>query len=284
VTRAGLETAVRDALGTTVRSLRPLGGGCISEVQRVELGDGRTIVAKLGDPGGGLTLEATMLESLRATGWPVPAVLHAEQELLLLEHVDNDGRSGATGEYHAADLLARLHAAAQPDFGFEHDTVIAGLPQHNPPSDAWIPFFAEHRLLAMAARAHEAGRLPAEVRDRIEVLAGRLDRWLLEPAAPSLIHGDLWGGNVLFHRGRVAAFVDPACYRAHAEVELAFTTLFHTFGERFFDRYREQRPIPPGFFEVRRDLYNLYPLLVHVRLFGGGYVGSVQAILDRFVP
>ena len=76
--------------------------------------------------------------------------------------------------------------------------------------------------------------------------------------------------------------IDPACYRAHAEIELAFTTLFSTFGDRFFARYREERPIAPGFFEARRDLYNLYPLLVHVRLFGGHYRQAVRSTLRRF--
>jgi len=118
---------------------------------------------------------------------------------------------------------------------------------------------------------------------RIEKLAGKLERWLDEPEQPSLIHGDCWGGNILCRDGKVAAFVDPALYYADAEIELAFGTLFGTFGDSFFHRYRERRPLRPGFFEARRDLYNLYPLLVHVRLFGGGYLDGVERILDRFV-
>jgi fructosamine-3-kinase len=118
--------------------------------------------------------------------------------------------------------------------------------------------------------------------NRLETLAGRLDRWIAEPAHPSLLHGDLWTGNILVNRGRVVGFIDPALYYGDAEIELAFGTLFGTFGRPFFERYGELRPLNPGFFEERRDLYNLYPLLVHVRLFGGSYVGSVEATLDRF--
>ena len=114
----------------------------------------------------------------------------------------------------------------------------------------------------MARLAMEAGRLPASDMTRIETLAGRLDRWIDQPAAPSLIHGDMWTGNLLARGGRVAGFVDPAIYYADPEIELAFSTLFGTFGEPFFARYGEHRPIRPGFFEARRDLYNLYPLLV----------------------
>ncbi len=121
---------------------------------------------------------------------------------------------------------------------------------------------------------------------RIEWLAARLERWIEEPAQPSLIHGDMWGGNVLCRTTatgqRISGFVDPAIYYADAEIELAVATLFNTFGDAFFVRYTERRPLRPSFFEERRDLYNLYPLLVHVRLFGGGYVGAVGRIPDRF--
>jgi fructosamine-3-kinase len=117
---------------------------------------------------------------------------------------------------------------------------------------------------------------------RLERFCGRLERYIDAPAAPSLVHGDLWGGNILVKAGRIAAFLDPAIYYADAEIELAFTTLFGTFGEAFFERYRERRAIAPGFFEARRDIYNLYPLLVHTRLFGGHYAASVDGILRRY--
>ena len=117
----------------------------------------------------------------------------------------------------------------------------------------------------------------------LERLCGRLPDLIGEAAPPSLIHGDVWGGNVLVRGGRIAAFVDPAIHYADAEVELAFSTLFGTFGEPFFRRYGELRPLRPGFFEARRDLYNLYPLLVHTALFGVQYARSVGRIADRFV-
>jgi fructosamine-3-kinase len=97
-----------------------------------------------------------------------------------------------------------------------------------------------------------------------------------------LIHGDVWTTNVLASGEEITAFLDPAIYFAHSEIELAFTKLFGTFGRSFFDHYHQLRPIEAGFFEERCDLYNLYPLLVHVRLFGGTYVASVERILKRF--
>ena len=106
---------------------------------------------------------------------------------------------------------------------------------------------------------------------------------VLHMPLPSLIHGDLWTGNVLCHDSRIAGLVDPAIYHADAEIELAFATLFGTFGDAFFARYTEHRPLAPGFFEARRDLYNLYPLLVHTALFGGSYARSVDRTVRRFV-
>jgi fructosamine-3-kinase len=117
---------------------------------------------------------------------------------------------------------------------------------------------------------------------RIETLAGKLERWLFEPSAPSLLHGDIWSGNVLVRGDRIVGLIDPAVYYGHAEMELAFITLFNTFGDTFFRRYHELRPIEDGFFGERRDLYNLYPLLVHVRIFGGGYVQAVDRTLRRY--
>ena len=134
----------------------------------------------------------------------------------------------------------------------------------------------------MAKVALDAKQLPNNLYGRIERFAETLDDLLIEPEEPSLIHGDMWGGNVLSRAGKIAAFVDPAIYYAHSEIELAFITLFGTFGQSFFDVYKELRPIETDFFEVRRDIYNLYPLLVHVRLFGSGYINQVDSILRRF--
>jgi fructosamine-3-kinase len=134
----------------------------------------------------------------------------------------------------------------------------------------------------MADEASNARRLPARTRSRIDALAGRLERWIDDDAKPSLIHGDLWGGNILSRDSRITGLIDPALYFADPEIELAFMTLFRSVGERFFRSYGERHKLRPGFFEARRDLYNLYPLLVHVRLFGGSYVAQVERTLDRF--
>lgn len=270
--------------GARVKSRTPLSGGCVGQVYRLGLATGASIVAKVGAPGGGLAIEGYMLTTLAARSrLPVPAVIYADDHLLLMSHVEAGDALGPAAQTHAAELLAELHALSAERYGLERDTVIGGLRQPNPWTARWLDFFRDQRLLYMARQALDAGKLPARLMGMVERFAGRLEGLIEEPEAPSLIHGDLWGGNILCRKGRIAAFVDPAIYYADAEIELAFSTLFSTFGEPFFRRYRELRPIRPGFFEARRDLYNLYPLLVHVRLFGGGYVASVETILRRFV-
>jgi fructosamine-3-kinase len=261
-----------------------LSGGCIADARRLDMPDGRTLVAKRARGASrGLVLEGWMLSYLADhSALPVPAVHYCDDDLLVMDWLPGGDALDGRAQRHAADLVAALHDVAGPHFGFERDTVIGSLPQPNPTSDSWVAFFREHRLRAMARTAHGAGRLPAEIRARVETFADHVGDFIAEPNRPGLIHGDLWGGNILAQDGRITGFIDPALYWADPEIELAFGTLFGTFGRAFFDRYGERRALRPGFFEERRDIYNLYPLLVHARLFGGSYVGGVSRILGQF--
>jgi fructosamine-3-kinase len=261
-----------------------MGGGCIGEVYRVELEDGTPLVAKLDREGAShLEREAYMLRYLRAeSDLPVPEVYHASKMLLLMEFVEGGSRFTEGAERHAAELLGALHGITADAYGHERDTLVGSLHQPNPWTQSWIAFFRDQRLLYLARVAHEAGRLPTEDLGRVEQLAEQLDGYLEEPVRPSLIHGDVWSANVLAKGDRITAFLDPAIYHADPEIELSFISLFNSFGEPFFERYREIQSMRDGFFERRRDLYNLYPLLVHVYFFGGGYVDSVRSTLRRF--
>lgn len=279
-----LLTTIETALGVRPEGLSALSGGCIGDVYRVHLPGGGSLVAKTADgQGARLGLEGYMLRYLAEhSRLPVPAVRYSSDTLLVMDFIAGDSFLNDAAQAHAADLVADLHSIRGQSFGLERDTLIGGLPQPNPPTARWLDFFRDHRLLYMGQEARRAGALPAGLFARLERLCGRLERWLAEPEYPSLIHGDLWTTNILAMDGRITGFLDPAIYYAHPEIELAFSTLFNTFGAAFFRRYQEHRPLAPGFFEERRDLYNLYPLLVHVRLFGGGYVASVDRILRRF--
>ncbi|MBB4659905.1 fructosamine kinase family protein [Parvularcula dongshanensis] len=273
-------------LDTDVTKVHPLGVGSSGSgavLTRVTLADGQDVVAKSAEAEfSGLTLEAWMLETLASHGLPVPAVHHAEDRLLVMDYVPSNGGLDTKAQENAADAVAALHDVTGECFGLDRDTVIGPLPQPNPQAEDWRVFFAEHRLRRFARKARDEGRLSAKTAASIDRVADRVDKLIPAGSVPSLIHGDLWGGNVMVGADGRCRFIDPAIYYADAEVELAYSTLSGTFGDAFFGRYREHRPIAPGFFEERRDLYNLYPLLVHTRLFGGHYAQSVERIAARF--
>jgi fructosamine-3-kinase len=278
-----LAQTLEEIVGCPVLRLSPLSGGCISDVVCVDFENGEKLVAKTGDQESGLALEGFMLRYLKENNaLPVPDVVYAEDGLLLISYIETSGRIDNNVQRHGGELLSALHGITSDRFGFETNTLIGGLDQPNSWSESWVDFFRDHRLMYMAREAHDAGRLPKKTLARIEALSARLARWLPEKSVPSLLHGDMWTGNVLCHNGYIAGFVDPAIYFGDAEIELAFSTLFGTFSKPFFERYQELRPIENGFFEERLELYNLYPLLVHVRLFGGSYVSSVEQTLKRF--
>lgn len=279
-----LRTEIETAVGQPPVDISPLDGGCIGQVYRVRLADGETVVVKFDDGASPkLAVEGGMLRYLRQhSTLPVPTVHYCADHLLIMEFLPGDSRFTAKAQAHAAELLAALHEVTVPLYGFDQETLIGGLVQPNPWMNSWLDFFREQRLMYMAVEGAALGVLPVAYVGRLENFCTHLDKWLAEPERPSLLHGDVWTTNVLAAGDRITGFIDPAIYYGHPEIELAFTTLFGTFGEPFFKRYQEIRPLPPGFFETRRDIYNLYPLLVHVNLFGGGYVRSVDKTLRRF--
>jgi len=256
----------------------------LAEVLRADLADGRSVVVKAGRDSDRLDIEGRSLRTLGEDGGlPVPRLYLIDPDLLVMEHLPNAGGLDAAAQRDAAGLIAALHAKPGDGYGYGEDTRIGPLHQPNPPADKWVPFYRDHRLLFMGRVAMERGGLSAAGYAALERLAGRLESLIGEPEHPSLLHGDLWTGNVLASGGRITGFIDPAIYHGDAEMDLAFSTLFGTFGDAFFNAYREIRPFDyAGFLDVRRDLYNLYPLLVHTALFGGGYANSVARIVQRF--
>lgn len=253
-----------------------LSGGQVGTVTRVALADGRTIVTKTGETA--LDREGAMLTSFaERTQFPVPAVYYAGLDLLLIEYIEGNTAHSRSVAKDAADRLAALHDVSGPAFGFEYETVLGPIPQPNPWVDSWADFYGEHRL----GHVLSAGDFSTDVHNRIDAVCRDLADLVIEPAQPTLIHGDLWTTNVVSDDERVRAFLDPAIYYAHPEIELAYIDWTGTFGDAFFDHYGEHRAITAGFWDHRRFVYRLYPLLVHVHLFGGRYCRDLSRTLSR---
>jgi len=259
-----------------------LGSNAIATIDLETAEDGTQRIVKSSEDAFALEAEATMLAHL-APHLRVPKVFEQSEGRLVMEYIPNDAACNGACEAEIADALARLHSIpAQGVFGFGSDTTIGPFRQRNRPRIRWVDFYREMRVLDFAAKAFDEGQIDKALLGRIEKLAADFEQFLDEPEHSSLLHGDVWGGNVLTKNNRLAAFIDPACYYGHFEMELAFVGMFRTFGEAFYARYREHRPIPEGFFEVRAELYRLYPYLVHVRAFGSGYLNGLERILRRF--
>jgi fructosamine-3-kinase len=285
---AGVAAAVEAALGARVASARPVSGGDINSAHAVTLDDGRRLFVKSNGraPGGMFQAEARGLAWLAEAGAVrVPAVVAVGEAFLALELVvaspparDFDERLGRG--------LAALHRFGAPRFGLDHDNFIGRLPQGNAAvgGDTWPAFYRQRRLEAQLRRAVDEGQASSRMRRGFERLFAAFDddaASLLGPAEPpSRLHGDLWGGNLLCDEAGAPCLCDPAVYGGHREIDLAMMRLFGGFGPRVFAAYDEAFPLAPGH-AARVAVYQLYPLMVHVNLFGGSYVSQVEALLDR---
>ena len=199
---------------------------------------------------------------------------------LLLEFIKSSGKISTYWETFAQELAAMHKADVGKEIGFSQDNFIGARPQQNTPAISWISFFRDQRL-APQFKAADSYFTPSD-REKITKLLDNLDRFLIEPEQPSLLHGDLWSGNVMCGSDGKAMLIDPACYVGHREADLAMTELFGGFPQSFYDTYKEAFPLQPGY-EERRDLYNLYQLLNHLNLFGPTYLEPVLSIVGEYV-
>jgi fructosamine-3-kinase len=288
VTADALRAALERELGASVRELRAISGGDINDAYRATLADGRTLFVKTqARPLPGLfACEARGLSWLaEASALRTPAVLAFRDEppaFLALELIER----AAPGAQHDEQLgrgLAALHRKGAAEFGLDHDNYIATLPQANDPASApgWAGFYAERRLEPLFARAVDAGLLSGRSRALFARLLARLPELCGPAEPPARLHGDLWGGNAIADEHGRPVLIDPAVYGGHREIDLAMMQLFGGFSARCFAAYDEAYPLAAGQKE-RVALYQLYPLLVHVNLFGTGYAAGVERALLHY--
>jgi protein-ribulosamine 3-kinase len=285
-----LTEALRYELGASVKATRRLSGGDINDAFELELSSGVRVFLKTNAnaPASMFPAEARGLDWLRAAAaLRIPEVLavsngrKGEPCFLVLELLTPATR-GPDFDQRLGRGLAELHRFGAERFGFESDNFIGSLPQRNRAHDSWAEFFWSERLEPQLERAVAAGQASSRMRAAFERLASKLEQLVGPPEPPARLHGDLWSGNLHVDAAGAPCLIDPAVYGGHREVDLAMMRLFGGFGEGVFRAYQEVWPLAPGHAE-RVALYQLYPLMVHVNLFGGGYADSVERSLARYV-
>ncbi|RIW16385.1 ketosamine-3-kinase [Algoriphagus lacus] len=176
--------------------------------------------------------------------------------------------------------LAHLHLNNAKEFGLDSDNYIASLHQKNHPTENWLDFFIEQRLEPMLGKAYFDRLIPLDFLKKFQAIYSQLES-LFPKEKPALLHGDLWSGNVICDQEGKPCLIDPAIYYGHREMDLAFSRLFGGFDSRFYEAYESIVPLEPEF-ESRMGIYNLYPLLVHLNLFGTAYLPGIEKIVKRF--
>ncbi|ABG59970.1 conserved hypothetical protein; fructosamine kinase-like protein [Cytophaga hutchinsonii ATCC 33406] len=285
--KEAIESLLIHVIGTDVivNEVRPIGGGNTSRAFAVKSSQGNFFIktnrAGLVDM---FEKEVKNLELLRKV---LPSNTPEVVGYGTIDHVSyfilkliEPGRRVADFWSDFGRTLSELHRVTGNTFGLEYDNYIGSLPQSNKQNSNWVDFFVNERIWPQAKKAEKV--LGTEIVGMISKLSDRLPD-LLTQSRPTLLHGDLWSGNFTLNQAGTVCLVDPATYYGNREIEIAFTKLFGGFEDEFYAAYSEVLPLDKGFFDTRADIYNLYPLLVHVNLFGGWYVASVRETLKRFV-
>jgi fructosamine-3-kinase len=286
-----LRSAVERALGVSIENVARVSGGDINQAYSLGLSDRRRVFMKTNDSCAPDLFSAeaaglAWLDAARALRVPrVLAVSEAtggsEPAFLVLEWLEPAGPR-ADFDDELGHGLAALHRHGAPCFGLDRDNFIGRLPQPNRVMSSWADFYRAQRLEAQLRLAVDARRVDGSLVRKFERLFSRLVELVGEPEPPARLHGDLWGGNLHVDENGAPCLIDPAVYGGHREIDLAMMRLFGGFGARVFRAYEEAFPLQPGDTE-RVALYQLYPLLVHTNLFGGGYAASVERALSRYL-
>ena len=281
------ESVIERWLEKPVLGARALAGGDINQVFRLHLAHSPDLVLKLNSSQrypGMFEKEAQGLDLLRAAGGKTPQVVKTfvdgPNQYLLLEFIKESRPHGASWEKFGRQL-ARVHQKTNDHFGLGHDNYIGSLVQSNSKKKNWSEFFITNRLEPLVQAASDKNLLGTVQRKAFESLYARLSH-LIPEEPPSLLHGDLWSGNLMFDVNGEPIFIDPAVYFGHREVDIAMTRMFGGFNEMFLSSYNEISPLESGWQE-RLEIHNLYPTLVHLVLFGSSYLSGIERTLGRYV-
>ena len=283
------EGILHDYVGSAVHvsSIEMLGGGCINQTFKVTASDTDYFLKWNENDDHFFDHEVRglqLLQDARAIKLPevIASGVRERRSFLLLEYIA-PGYSNSEFWDQFGSQLALLHQRTSDNgqFGLDHDNEIGRLGQKNEWKSGWIDFFIHNRLEIQLTLAYYNELIDQSFMHRFRQIYDPLHSLLLE-GVPALIHGDLWSGNYLTGEGSVPVLIDPAVYYGNREVEIAYTQLFGGFDRQFYRSYHEAWPLEAGF-QDRVDLYNLYPLLVHVNHFGRSYLSGIEQTLRRFL-
>ena len=286
-----LKKLLTEAYGTPVVKFRvqPVRGGSINQTFKLDLSASRVLFCNVNNAATFPHLflnEQQGLEALRKAG-PVktPGIIACatlqSYQVLLLEWIDSGTKTPAFFERFGKQLAA-LHQTTSETFGWVQDNYMGSVPQQNTLHQDWTPFFVHRRLEPLVQQCLSKHLLTAKEYGLFEKLYQRLPQLFADGEKPALLHGDLWGGNYLCNQQAEPVLIDPAVYYGHRCMDLAMTTLFGGFDKRFYDAYAHHFPLPKNYNEQLR-LCNLYPLLIHLLLFGRSYLTPVQQTLLDFL-
>ena len=268
-----------------ITAIRPAHGGMINHCYHVETSEGLYFIKWNNDPKCSdlFEQEALGLKELIKSPITTPRVLGfgeiSQKYYLILEHFE-PGAPQHDFFINFGHQLAKQHQILQDTFGWSANNHIGKLPQSNDYRSNWTMFFIECRLIPQLNLAIQSGLISKDVMRSFENLFPKLEHSFPDEP-PSLLHGDLWSGNFMIGLSGDPVIFDPAVYYGNREIEIAFTRLFGGFDEKFYDSYNDSFALAPGFGE-RAELYNLYPLLVHLNLFGTSYLSGIIQILRKF--
>jgi len=285
--QSALASRLAAHLSSPIASLSSVGGGDINQAFKAETASHETYFIKThpSPPPGFFAREARGLNLLSQTQTvSIPRVVSVVEEenvsCLILEWITSGPASSRSSMSFGQDL-AKLHRTSSDVFGLEEDNYLGTLQQLNLPTKDWVEFYRDRRLYPLLQRAHQSGMLPSKLMRESDVLLTNLPSILGPIEAPSLLHGDLWGGNRMIDKAGTSWLIDPAVYFGNREVDLAMMRLFGGFPQEVFEAYHATYPLSPGW-QDRIDIYQLYPMLIHLNLFGTSYLGSVERILHRY--
>ena len=270
-------------LGKEVLSVDFFTEGQIGDIYKIDTAD-ESYILKTSQPSDNLIIEAKMLQDINKYDVVVPRVYAFNETYLLLEYIEEKSLGKEAEELAAAKVLTDLHSVTNESrmYGYYYNTTIGPFRQDNEQTQYnWGLFLGQMRIMPMARICYDKREIAKQTLERLEGLCRDLYKRIdMSSVMPSLLHGDLWGGNILYNI-KGAVLIDPAIYFGDREMELAFILMFNTFGQTFFNAYKEVHPLSDDFYDVKVPLYQIYPLLVHVALYGGSYVGQLEQVIKR---